>query len=155
MPQTILSVTTAQRTSSQASPHYRHTSGTPRNLISFLEIRPGSTEESAMHIAVSKAITKEQEFSLPTSHSCFPSANGCYFSLTGARCPDQTHCGSEEKHKEGGGKKQIIGKKRREIVFAKCQEVNVYDAASSYLMSELKEFVLPHVNLYICTSTSE
>lgn len=48
--------------------------------------------------------------------------------------------------KGGGG--QIIGKKRREIVFAKCQEVKVYDAASSYLMSELKEFVLPHVNLY-------
>lgn len=116
MPQTILSVTTAQRTSSQASPHYRHTSGTPRNLISFLKIRPGSTEESAMHIAVSKAITKEQEFSLPTSHSCFPSANGCYFSLTGARCPDQTQCGSEEKQREGE-RKQIIGKKRREIVF--------------------------------------
>lgn len=51
----------------------RHTSGTPRNLIYFLEIRPGSAEESAMHTAVSKAITSEQEHSLPTSHGCFPS----------------------------------------------------------------------------------
>lgn len=53
--------------------NYRHTSGTPRNLISLLEIRPGSAEESAMHTAVSKAITREQEHSLPTSHGCFPS----------------------------------------------------------------------------------
>lgn len=53
--------------------NYRHTLGTPRNLISFLEIRPGSAEESAMHTAVSKTITKEKERSLPTSHGCFPS----------------------------------------------------------------------------------
>lgn len=59
--------------------NYRHTSGTPRNLISFLEIRPGSAEESAMHTAVSKAITTEQQHSLPTSQDCFPSPKDATF----------------------------------------------------------------------------
>lgn len=77
-----------------------------------------------MHIAVSKAITEEQEFSLPTRHSCLPSASGCYFSLTGARCPDQTRRGSREKQKEEG---EADNKERRDgkLFFAKCQEVNV------------------------------
>lgn len=73
---TILSVAAAQRSSSQASPHYRHTSGSPpqppRNLISLLEIRPGSTEESAVHTAVSKAITEEQEFLPAHQPQLFP-----------------------------------------------------------------------------------
>lgn len=52
---------------SRAAPlNYRRTSRTPRNLISFLEIRPGNAEEAAMHTAVSKTITREQ-------FPCFPS----------------------------------------------------------------------------------
>lgn len=49
---------------------YRRMPGTPQNLISSVEIRPCSAEESAMHTAVSKAITREHEHSLPTSRGC-------------------------------------------------------------------------------------
>lgn len=45
--------------------NYRHKSGTPRNLISFLEITLGSAEESAMHTAVSKAITMSRSSPYP------------------------------------------------------------------------------------------
>lgn len=111
--------------------NYRHTSGTPRNLISFLEIRPGSAEESAMHTAVSKAITREQEHSLPTSHGCFPSPMDVHFSLTGARCPDQTRRGSEEKKKR---EEELMGNERRQIVFLERQGVKVEDRGGGLLI---------------------
>lgn len=73
MPQIIYLWLLRSRPAHKPVLNYRHTSGTPRNLISFLEIRAGSAGESVMHTAVSKAITREQELSLPTSHGSFTS----------------------------------------------------------------------------------
>lgn len=52
---------------------YRCTAGTPQKPNLLSRDKANSAEESAMRTAVSKAITREQEHSLPTSSSCFPS----------------------------------------------------------------------------------
>lgn len=52
---------------------YRCTAGTPQKPNLLSRDKANSAEESAMRTAVSKAITREQEHSLPTSSRCFPS----------------------------------------------------------------------------------
>lgn len=109
--------------------NYRHTSGTPRNLISFLEIRPGSAEESAMHTAVSKAITREQERSLPTSHGCFPSPMDVTFHWLEQDVQIKFTVAVREKKKR---KRQITGNERRQIVFSWTPRCKMGDVVSSF-----------------------
>lgn len=52
---------------------YRCMAGTPQKPNLLSRDKANSAEKSAMCTAVSKAITREQEHSLPTSSSCFPS----------------------------------------------------------------------------------
>lgn len=129
---------------------YRCTAGTPQKPNLLSRDKANSAEESAMRTAVSKAITREQEH----QQQLLPFPNRCYFSTTGARCPDQSHCGSEKKRKRvkrdnrDGDEANVFLNYQRVKVQDWCSALNYYHFLCS--MTGFTNLELSHIKQEQC-----